>query len=307
MDVAAYLKELLYQERVVHVPGLGTFLTRKSAGVYNHELHQFNPPKNSIDFVEEEKQDEALENYISLNKNISTTAARYFIDKFVEKLKTEAATKNIAVKEVLFPAEEEVKSGLAVQAYNMENFGLPPVSLSIPKKIIAQEENEPESKENQVDTFYQEFSNSSIETETQPKRNTGFWASVFLLLTVGVLGCCALYFYYPNLFNRFAETKPAVRTAARPVTDTLAKQTIAPPQTTPDTTATKVATDTAKTEVAKPVTSPLPKAENKPKSPADNSTIVAATTSADPDFITKSPYEIIGASFKKKGCTVRKY
>ena len=81
MDVAHFIEELLNQEHFVYVPGLGTFLTRKTAGVYNLAQQQFYPPKNSIDFVAEEKQDEALENYISRQKNISQTAAKIFYRK----------------------------------------------------------------------------------------------------------------------------------------------------------------------------------------------------------------------------------
>ncbi|RYE17104.1 MAG: hypothetical protein EOP42_32830, partial [Sphingobacteriaceae bacterium] len=101
MDVAVYIKELLLQEQFVYVPGLGTFLTLKTAGVYHPEQQRFYPPKNSIDFVAEAKPDETLENYIKTQKNISAPAAKYFIEKFVDELKKNAINQNIPVKEAL--------------------------------------------------------------------------------------------------------------------------------------------------------------------------------------------------------------
>ena len=293
MDVAAYFKELLNRERMVYVPGLGTFLTRKSAGVYNREQHRFYPPKNSIDFVEEEKQDQSLENYISQQKNISPVAARYFIEKFVEQLQSSARTKNIPVKEALFPAETEaVENPNLAPAFNMENFGLPPVSLPLRKKPTEPAEKELVPEPNPIADINQEFSNILEDEETVPKRSTGFWASVLLLLAVSLLGCYALYLYDPDLFSRFSADKPAAAVVAkRTVADSTNKNIAVKTVSAKDTLTKKTSVDTPAKDSAA-IAKTMPPVSK----PAVKDSVVLET--ADADLVAKSPYEIIGASFK---------
>lgn len=289
MDVAAYIKELLYSGQLVYVPGLGTFSKRKTSVVYNEGQQSFYPPKNSIDFVEEEKQDDKLENYISKQKNISATAANYFIEKFVGQLKNDALNKNLPVKEVLFPAENETsaENKKADTVFNEENFGLPPVRISALKKIPGFAEKEAATKENDAENFYTAFSVNALEEkeESKPKRSTGFWASVFLLLLICLLGIYALYLYYPDLFSRFNQDNPSVVITPKPV-DTVNKlPVIAENQPEKDTAKAKIVTDTPAALVEKAVTKPAAK-------------IPAVVETADPDLVEKSPYEIIGAAFK---------
>ncbi|WP_299291202.1 SPOR domain-containing protein [uncultured Mucilaginibacter sp.] len=293
MDVAAYFKELLNRERMVYVPGLGTFLTRKSAGVYNQQQQKFYPPKNSIDFVEEEKQDETLENYISRQKNISPVAARYFIEKFVEQVQSSAHTKNIPVKEVLFPAEAEaIENPNFAPAFNMENFGLPPVNLPLRKKTTEPAEKELVPELNPIEDINQEFSNTSEDEEIVSKRSTGFWASVLLLLAVSLLGCYALYLYDPNLFSGFSADKPAAAVVTkRTVADSITKKTGVKTVSEKDTLTKKAVVDTPAKDSAAIARTVPPVLK-----PATKDSAVSET--ADADLVAKSPYEIIGASFK---------
>ncbi len=293
MDVAAYFKELLNQERMVYVPGLGTFLTRKLAGVYNRERQQFYPPKNSIDFVEEEKQDKSLENYISRQKNISPVAARYFIEKFVEQLQSLAHTKNIPVKEVLFPAEAEtVENPNLAPTFNMENFGLPPVSLPYQKKIIEPAEKDLVPEPNPIEYINQESTNTPEDEETVAKKSAFFWGSILLLLAISLLGCYALYLYDPNLFSRFYADKPAAAVVTkRTVADSITKKTGVKTVAEKDTLTKKAVVDTPAKDsaaIARTV-SPVSKPAAKDSAVSDE---------ADADLVAKSPYEIIGASFK---------
>lgn len=285
MDVAAYIKELLNRGHFVYVPGLGTFLKRKSAGIYNPEQQLFYPPKNSIDFVAEEKQDDTLENYISRQKNISQQAARYFIDKFVEQLKNNPDTRNLPVKEALFP-EGDVTSEdqKTIAAFNQENFGLPPVSLTAIKKTADFAEKEVVSKQDYIENAYPEVSNDILEEEIKPEKRNIFWAAAFLLLAIGILGCYALYLYRPDLYNRFLQQKQSVAIITqKPIIDTDKHVLVTETQNIKDTAKTKISTDTIAAALAQTV------------SPVAKDT---ATVAADPDLVEKSPYEIIGAAFK---------
>ncbi len=292
MDVAAYIRELLSREHAVYVPGLGTFSKRKIAGVFKEEEQSFYPPKNSIYFVAEEKPDETLENYISKQKNISQDAAKYFLEKFVDQLKSESDIKNIPVKEALFPAEDELVKEKSYTPFNEENFGLPAVNISPIKEMADSTEKsftdkEAITKQDYVENFYREFSNNLPEEEPKSKRSTSFWAAILLLLLICILGGYALYFYYPNLYSKlFAKKQASEIIAPKPKLDTQQHVPIVEKQITKDTVSTKAAADTISTQPVATVTKPVVK---------DTTAILEA---ADPDLVEKSPYEIIGATFK---------
>lgn len=287
MDVAAFIKELLGQEQHVFVPGLGTFSIRKTTVGYDKTQHTFYPPKNSIEFFAVEKDDDKLEKYISRQKNISQQAAGYFIEKFVDQLKKEANTKNIPVKEALFPEGQNPDA-----SFNEVNFGLPPIRLSALKTTPPAEDNEITAdkhvvpKQDDAENFDKGFSGNVPQAEPKPKTNNRFWIATILLLAVCCLGFYALYLYYPNIFKGLSPQKqPTVIAAKVPAADT--SKTIAATikkETIKDTMA-KVAADT-------PVVSAKTIAPVPPKTKNDT------VKTADPDMVAKSPYEIIGASFK---------
>ncbi|RYE28925.1 MAG: SPOR domain-containing protein [Sphingobacteriaceae bacterium] len=285
MDVAAYLKQLLNQDKHVFVPGLGTFLIRKNAVTYNQQ--QFSPPENRVDFVAGERDDDAFVRFISAQKNISLQASGYFVEKFVDQLKTDAGTKNIPVKEALFAADEQADA-----SFNKENFGLSAVRISTLKKELPVEEREvvqepePLPQKDYVENFYREFSNNLPEEETKPKNNTGFWGAIVLLLALCCLGIYALYLYYPNVFKGLLpNNQPKTTLTKTPVADTVSRVPISTqPEIIKDTIA-KVVADTPVNAV-KTIVPPPQKTE------------IDTVKTADADMVAKSPYEIIGASFK---------
>lgn len=287
MDVAAFIKELLGREQHVFVPGLGTFSIRKTTVGYDKKQHTFYPPKNSIEFFAEEKQDDKLEKYISGQKNISQQAAGYFIEKFVDQLKKEANTKNIPVKEALFPAGQNPDA-----SFNEGNFGLPPIRLSALKTTLPVEENEITAdkyvvpKQDDAEKFYKDFSTNLPQAEPKLKTNTSFWVAIILLLAVCCLGFYALYFNYPNIFKGLSPQKQATVIAAKvPAADTS------------KTVAATIEKETIKDTMAK-AAADTPAVSAKTIVPAPLKTKNDTVKTDDPDMVAKSPYEIIGASFK---------
>lgn len=289
MDVAAFIRELLSLEHAVYVPGLGTFSKHKISGVYNQEQQAFYPPKNSIDFVAEEKQDNTLADYISKQKNISNDAAKYFLEKFVDQVRSEADTKNIPIKEALFSLEDEMGTEKGYTSFNEENFGLPPVIVS-PTKENSNFINDKEAitKQDYVENFYREFSNNLPDEteETKRKRSNSFWGALFLLLAFCIIGFYILYSYYPQFFHRNRAVVPAV-IVVQPKVDTANRDTKSQKPVAKETASTKPAADTITAS---------------PKSIASaQKTIIKDTLGVDaidPDLVEKSPYEIIGATFK---------
>ncbi len=285
MDVAAYLKQLLNQDKHVFVPGLGTFLIRKKTAGYQQQ--QFSPPENSIDFVEGARDDDAFVRFISSQKNISLQASGYFVEKFVDQLKTEINTTNIAVKEALFAADEQADA-----SFNQENFGLPPVKISTLNKKLPVEEREITEETEQlpqkdyVENFYREFSNNLPEEGIKPKNNAGFWGGIILLLAICCLGIYALYVYYPNVFKGLLPKNQSETTLIKaPVADTLTRAPVA-------------ANPAINTDTVAKVVADTPVKSVKTLVPPPQKTQIDTVKTADADMVAKSPYEIIGASFK---------
>lgn len=190
----------------------------------------------------------------------------------------------MSVKEALFPAETVgLKENDA--AFNQENFGLPPLTLS-PLQPISEDKNFEPTKD-YVGNFYNDFTNTlPEEVVAVTKRSTGFWSAIVLLLAICILGCYALYLYYPEIYTRFIPAKNQLKTIQPTVVPDSADQiAVTENQNQQDTSKQNLSSDQkvspveVATTIAKPAT-------------------VEDTTATDPDLIEKSPYEIIGAAFK---------
>ena len=294
MDIAPYINELLDRDQLVYVPGLGSFFTRKTPGVYN-QLHQkFYPPVNTIDFLQETRADDTLKNHISADKNISAQAAGYFIDKYVDQLLQDEKTQNRSVKEALlsdrFPFSAENNSDAP---FNKENFGLPQIDLLPIKQPAAAEEpagNQPlpAPEKDYVENFYREFS-QNIPDERAVKSRKPFWGGLIFLLAICLFGCYALYLYYPDIFSRVQHknSAPIVISPAVNKPDTNqnpAKFNKSNPPT----------TYTPQSAIKKDTVSAQPKIKKTVRATND----AGAKTIANADIVERSPYEIIGAAFK---------
>ena len=95
MDIAYYLSELLVEQDKVNVPGLGSFTQRKIDGYYNEQEAKFYPPGSEIIFDQHFTDDDTFAAYVGQQKKISLASSKYFIDKYISKMKTEAMTRDI--------------------------------------------------------------------------------------------------------------------------------------------------------------------------------------------------------------------
>lgn len=90
MDVGNYISELLALHGEVSVPGLGYFAHTRVNGHYNEQESRFYPPTYSVQFDPRFIDDETLPKYIADKKNISVASAKYFIEKYINSIKTQA-------------------------------------------------------------------------------------------------------------------------------------------------------------------------------------------------------------------------
>src|SRR5689334_9087291 len=97
MDVGFYLGELLMREGEVSVPGLGYFVQARMSAYYNEEEGKFYPPYYRVQFDPQSIEDDALSVYVAGKKNISPASARYFIEKYILGLTSDALTTEVPV------------------------------------------------------------------------------------------------------------------------------------------------------------------------------------------------------------------
>jgi septal ring-binding cell division protein DamX len=91
MNLADYLSELLVQHDEVSVPGLGYFMRVRMNAHYNEKEAKFYPPYHRVKFVPQIKDDETFAQYVAQKKNISLASSKYFIEKFIVKVKDDAS------------------------------------------------------------------------------------------------------------------------------------------------------------------------------------------------------------------------
>jgi len=89
MDILSYLATLIQTNNEVGVPGLGTFLKKKSPGRYDAGLHAFLPPSYQLAFQLDVTEEVLLAEYVSEQHNLSEASAVYHIDQFVTNIRQE--------------------------------------------------------------------------------------------------------------------------------------------------------------------------------------------------------------------------
>src|SRR6478735_266105 len=97
MDVGNFISDLLAQHGDVSVPGLGYFALTRINGHYNEQEGKIYPPAYSVQFDPQVIEDETLTQYIADKKNISLASSKYFTDKFINNIKLQAQSEEVAL------------------------------------------------------------------------------------------------------------------------------------------------------------------------------------------------------------------
>lgn len=87
MDVSKHIKNLLYRYECVVIPDFGAFLTRRISAEIDENTHAFIPPKKSISFNRQLKDNDGLlANHIAQSEGISYSESRQKIRNFTNQL-----------------------------------------------------------------------------------------------------------------------------------------------------------------------------------------------------------------------------
>ncbi|GAC1553398.1 MAG: hypothetical protein NVS3B13_10160 [Mucilaginibacter sp.] len=211
MNLADYLSELLVQRDEVSIPGLGHFQRIRINGYYNDQEAKFYPPGHQVKFVPDEKDDDTFAEYIAGKKSISLASSKYFTEKFVSKLKEDAAEGSVALSDLgafqteggrlIFKPSDKIGNDPSFYGYQ-------PVGISKPAQIPAAEPaftviSAPEPAEAYASPVETTGEQQYIEGEAEGKKLLNMWLVLLIVITIIVFGIFGAYRYYPDVINRF--------------------------------------------------------------------------------------------------------
>jgi len=213
MNLADYLSELLGQYDEVSVPGRGYFVRVRVNAYYNDKEDRFYPPYHQVKFVPQAKDDDTFVQYVADKKNISLASSKYFAEKFISKLKEDAAKGKYLFadlgsfttdqEQLVFKPNEKIAADPAFYGYpqiNVYKLGQP-LSPGNAKPVFAQTVSSPVVSAPSAQTIEQE---QYFEEETAGKRHVNVWLVVLIGLTVIALAVFGVYKFYPSGFDKIS-------------------------------------------------------------------------------------------------------
>jgi hypothetical protein len=238
MDIAYYISDLLGQQGELTVPNLGYFVQIRMAAYYDNHEKKFFPPHYSVQFDPQIiDEDDSLANYITGVKNISLASAKYFIEKYIANLKSQAVVEDVPFAQLGSFSSDGLKltfnsnSKLDDPAF----FGYKPLDAyrigeTATKKTATHADELAAKTEQQPITpapiaeaapvISQQIVETPVETEEpveeyyedEPGRGISIWLIVLIVFTLIVIALGALYKLKPDLFNKYLNTLKGVNT-----------------------------------------------------------------------------------------------
>ncbi|MDP9047196.1 MAG: SPOR domain-containing protein [Bacteroidota bacterium] len=212
MNLADYLSELLIQRNEVSIPGLGRFERIRINGYYNEQEAKFYPPGHKVKFVSEANDDDIFAEYVAGKKNISPASSKYFIEKFITKLRedaSEGATPfadlgwfETAAGQLVFKPNDKVGNDPLF-------YGFAPVSVTKAGEVVSEDSpnnvfTEPEHIDIAIDPIAETTEEQQYaEGEAEGKKLLNIWLVLLIIITIVVLALLGTYQYNRVLFNRF--------------------------------------------------------------------------------------------------------
>jgi len=212
IDIAPYIKEILYKHNNLVIPGFGNFVLKYASTTIDHVQGLLNPPAKTIGFDNNLiTNDGRLLEFIKEKHKISSEEATSLINIFVSNIKTQLGKREmVTIPEVgrLYKDFENNTQFIPdATNFNKESFGLPtinfypilrettsntPKSSPTPKKKVAQTVKAPISKVNNTTKKQQGGLFDYLKT------NSWMWVFPIILLVAGIGTCIA----YPKLTNK---------------------------------------------------------------------------------------------------------
>jgi len=219
MNLADYLSELLGLHDEVNVPGLGYFIRNRVSAFYNDAEGRFYPPYHQVKFVPQPKDDDTFAQYVADKKNISLASSKYFVEKFITKLREDASK-----GKYLFADLGSFQSDLGQLVFkpnerilaDPEFYGFPPVAIfkaatPLPVEVMRPAlapvpdqpaptpappaaDMPPPPRGIHAPEYYEE--------EVEQKKRVNVWLIILVALALLGLVAFGVYKFYPQAFDK---------------------------------------------------------------------------------------------------------
>ena len=145
MDLSVYISELLNEHGTISIPQIGVFKQVRMRGHYNADEGKLYPPYFETQFEHTLVEDDSLLHYITNKSKVSTTSAKYFLDRYLYNILQQAEIGEALLGRIGWISKDgdklNFRAAPAVTANNAA-FGFAPVSIN----------TEPEPKEKNPET-----------------------------------------------------------------------------------------------------------------------------------------------------------
>jgi len=272
MNLADYLSELLGLHDEVNVPGLGYFIRNRVNAYYNDSEGRFYPPYHQVKFVAQPKDDEVFAQYVADKKNISLASSKYFVEKFITKLREDASKGKFLfadlglfqsdLDQLVFKPNERIPSDPAFYGFPPIDIfkATQPLSVDMKKPVLAPDQpvSAPATAAVAIPPPPRAIhSPEYYDDEVEQKRGVNVWLIILISLAVLALAAFGVYKFYPKAFEKVkaeynkltgntADTPVVVRQGSKEIKKDTAKKTVPPTDTAAKTVTTIVKPDSAK-------------------------------------------------------------
>jgi hypothetical protein len=220
MNFADYLSELLGQHDEVSVPGLGCFVRERINGYYNDKEARFYPPYHQVKFVPQPKDDDdTFAQYVADKKNISLASSKYFAEKFISKLREDAARSKylfadlgsfqVEQEQLVFKPNDKIPADPAF-------YGYPPINIykagqqtngGIARPAFPETVQQATVPVAAAATPFQPIPSQPQYFEEEPeKKGINIWLIIIICIAAVALALFGVYKFYPAVFDKVTGT-----------------------------------------------------------------------------------------------------
>lgn len=123
MQLATYIKDLLYRYECVIIPGFGAFLTQYQSARIESDTHTFYPPRKIVTFNRQlQTNDGLLANYVASVENCNYEIALQKIRNFTGKLSLQLSSKEVVSLKNIGEFYLNDENSVQFSPSNKENF-----------------------------------------------------------------------------------------------------------------------------------------------------------------------------------------
>ncbi len=207
IDIAPYIKELLYKHNNLVIPGFGNFVLTYASTTVDHVQGLLNPPSKTIAFDNNLiTNDGKLVEYIKEKHQLSATDATAIINTFVSKTKAQLGSREMVTIQEVGRLYKDFENNIQfipdTTNFNKASFGLPTINFY----PILREPTAASTKSKTKQPISQPTKKTTTKTSTTYKEEQkGWWGylmsnswipiSALLLLLAGL----GTYIVYPML------------------------------------------------------------------------------------------------------------